>query len=230
MATEPEDYRNLSGVNSVTFDGYVDTKETYEGSIEAELDETVLQVWLRDVPLSDIAGGMDFEVDEVYGITPDYEIAVHSGNQEEILQQAMFSGVGFEMDSGPTVYVEHPTRYTTGMAESDPHQHVEYLLNGKVEFDAGEDQENVEEAVEFGEQLLNRIGEAEDEREKRLWNEWADETGYRDKGKLGRLWLRITSTGPDGLGPKQINPYGCIDDLDRSGLPADELFDTSREF
>lgn len=196
-----------------------------EGYFEAELGDPVTQVWLNDVPLADLVDAEEYGFSEVYGVLRDEEVKV-SEKPSQIEELGSFNGVGLEEDSGAKVYLEHPTKYTKGMGEGGGnHWHVHYYLEGRVEVPHDFSQKQVQEAIDIGRDLMGDVNEAEEERTRELWENWADRTGFREKGRLGRLWLRIKTTGPEGLGPKNINPYGCVNDLDSSGISADQLLE-----
>lgn len=218
------DYEELDGVDSVYFDGSTDT--VYNGTVEIEIDDSARQVWFKDVPLADILDGAEYGIDAVYAVSPDGELSV-KGNEQEVLDTKWFSGAGFEMTDGPVVYIEHPTHFGRGNGEGGAgHEHVRYFLNGRVETDAQTGRETVEDAVEFGNQVLEDIEQAEAERVNELLSEWDEETGYSEKGFFGRLWLRLTNR-PKGLGPKHVNPKGCILDMEGYGLSGEQLIEAS---
>lgn len=206
----------MSGTEATITESHPDSG----GNFETELDGVVRQVWLNDVPLAAIIDEGGYNFSEVYGLNPEKEGGIPASEAEGF---NWFNGVGLEDGSGAVLYIEHPTDYSKGLGFGRPHWHVNYFLEGRAEAPSGYSQEQFEDVLNTGNNLLEDIEEAEEERAEELWDRWADETNYREKGILGRFWTRIGSRGPKGLGPKNVGSYACIDDLEGFGLSVQQL-------
>ena len=151
-------------------------------------------------------------IEEVYGVAENNLIRNPEGED-------MYYGVGFEFENGATLAVSHPQE----TVNDESHEHLNPVIEGYI-VDPGS-HESADDISKMGEAILESAKEVDEENMRERWEEWADQTGYREAGTLERVWIRLTKSMPHNSPNRfgNVSPALITCDLSDSGVKGEEI-------